>query len=39
MEEELIKYRQGLIDTQRNLNESYDKLLVTLSGGLKGSAD
>jgi len=33
MEDELKDYRQGLIDTQRKLNESYDKLLVTLSGG------
>lgn len=32
-DEELKEYRQGLIDTQRKLNESYDKLLVTLSGG------
>ncbi|MES9887272.1 MAG: hypothetical protein ABW140_10700 [Candidatus Sedimenticola sp. 6PFRAG1] len=30
---DLNEYRQGLIDTQRKLNESYDKLLVTLSGG------
>jgi hypothetical protein len=33
MGNELDQYRQGLIDTQRKLNESYDKLLVTLSGG------
>ena len=33
MDEELKKYRHGLIDTQRKLNESYDKLLITLSGG------
>lgn len=33
MEEELSKYRQGLIETQIKLSESYDKLLITLSGG------
>ncbi|MFA5529198.1 MAG: hypothetical protein WDA11_00885 [Thiohalomonadaceae bacterium] len=27
------KYREGLIETQRRLNESYDKLVVTLAGG------
>ena len=35
-EEELktrARYREGLIDTQHKLTESYDKLLVTLSGG------
>ncbi|NTW84417.1 MAG: hypothetical protein HGB36_13855 [Chlorobiaceae bacterium] len=36
MEDELKIYRQGLIDTQRKLNESYDKLLITLSGGALG---
>lgn len=34
--EELKKYRASLIDTLRFLNESYDKLLVTLSGGALG---
>lgn len=30
---ELKKYRASLVDTLRFLNASYDKLLVTLSGG------
>lgn len=34
--EELKKYRESLIVTLRFLNESYDKLLVTLSGGALG---
>lgn len=33
MDEDLKKYRDSLLDTLRFLNESYDKLLVTLSGG------
>lgn len=33
MDKELKNYRQGLVDTQRKLNESYDKLIITLSGG------
>jgi len=33
MKKDLKEYRAGLIETQRKLNESYDKLLVTLSGG------
>lgn len=33
---ELKKYRASLIDTLRFLNESYDKLLITLSGGALG---
>lgn len=33
MDDDLKEYRQGLVDTQRKLNESYDKLLITLSGG------
>lgn len=33
MDKELKEYRHGLIDTQRKLNESYDKLLIGLSGG------
>lgn len=33
---ELKKYRSSLIDTLRFLNESYDKLLITLSGGALG---
>ena len=36
MDEELKKYRASLTDTLRFLNESYDKLLVTLSGGALG---
>ncbi len=34
--EELKGYRESLIVTLRFLNESYDKLLVTLSGGALG---
>ena len=30
---ELQAYRDGLVETQRKLNESYDKLIITLSGG------
>lgn len=33
MIEEIVKYRDGLIETQRRLNESYDKLIITLAGG------
>ena len=33
MSEDMKLYRLGLIDTQRKLNESYDKLIITLSGG------
>lgn len=33
MDDNLKNYRQGLINTQRKLNESYDKLIITLSGG------
>lgn len=33
MGDELDSYRQGLVDTKNKLNESYDKLIVTLSGG------
>jgi len=33
---EIAKYRSSLIDTLRFLNESYDKLLITLSGGALG---
>lgn len=33
MSEELKEYRQFLIDTRIKLNESYDKLIITLSGG------
>ena len=32
MEEQLIEYRQDIINTQRKLNENCDKLLITLSG-------
>jgi hypothetical protein len=31
--DELKEYRSGLVETQRKLNESYDKLIITLSGG------
>jgi hypothetical protein len=34
--EELNRYRESLIVTLKFLNESYDKLLVTLSGGALG---
>jgi hypothetical protein len=34
--EDLKKYRESLAATLRFLNESYDKLLVTLSGGALG---
>lgn len=30
---EMSKYREGLVETQRKLNEGYDKLIITLSGG------
>ena len=33
MTDEIKKYREGLVETQRKLNESYDKLIITLSGG------
>jgi hypothetical protein len=33
MEKDLKEYRKGLIQTAINLNESYDKLTVTLAGG------
>jgi len=33
VQDELKKYRQFLIDTQIKLNESYDKLIISLSGG------
>lgn len=33
MNNEMKLYRDGLIETQRKLNESYDKLIITLSGG------
>ena len=33
MDKQLRKYREGLLDTLRFLNASYDKLLATLSGG------
>jgi hypothetical protein len=36
LDEALIKYRDELLNTLRFLNESYDKMLVTLSGGALG---
>ena len=33
MDKQLEKYREGLLDTLRFLNASYDKFLATLSGG------
>jgi len=33
LNDEMKKYREGLVETQRKLNESYDKLIITLSGG------
>lgn len=33
MSPEMKKYREGLVVTQQKLNESYDKLIITLSGG------
>lgn len=35
-EEEIAKYRNVLVATQQKLNESYDKLIVALSGGALG---
>ena len=32
-DEEFKDYRNGLVETQRKLNESYDKLIITLAGG------
>ncbi|MBN4079518.1 hypothetical protein JYT26_02645 [Beggiatoa alba] len=31
--DDMRQYREGLVETQRKLNESYDKLILTLSGG------
>lgn len=31
--DDMRQYREGLVETQRKLNESYDKLIITLSGG------
>jgi len=36
MSQELKEYRKSLVETLRFLNESYDKLLITLSGGALG---
>ncbi len=36
MDEDLKKYRSQLLDTMHFLNESYDKILITLSGGALG---
>ena len=36
MSKELKEYRESLVETLRFLNESYDKLLITLSGGALG---
>ena len=33
LSDEMKQYREGLVETQRSLNESYDKLIITLSGG------
>jgi hypothetical protein len=33
MDKDLKEYRQALINTVEKLNESYDKLIITLSGG------
>lgn len=36
MDADLANYRALLVDTLRALNEAYDKILVTLSGGALG---
>lgn len=36
MDNDMANYRALLIDTLRALNEAYDKILVTLSGGALG---
>ena len=36
MAEELDKYRTELLQTVQKLNESYDKIIITLSGGALG---
>ena len=33
LSEDMKLYREGLVETQRKLNESYDKLIIMLSGG------
>ena len=33
LSDDMKHYREGLVETQRKLNESYDKLIITLSGG------
>ena len=36
MDESLREYRKELIQTVQKLNENYDKLIITLSGGALG---
>jgi hypothetical protein len=36
MDDDLKKYRDALLETLRYLNESYDKMLIMLSGGALG---
>ncbi len=36
MDEDLKEYRSSLLQTIQKLNESYDKLIITLSGGALG---
>ena len=36
MDDDLKKYRDSLLETLRFLNESYDKMLIMLSGGALG---
>jgi len=36
MDEKLLEYRKDLIKTVQKLNENYDKLIITLSGGAFG---
>lgn len=33
LSDDMKQYREGLVETQRKLNESYDKLIITLSAG------
>ena len=36
MDEKLNKYRQYLVETEQKISESYDKTVITLSGGALG---
>ena len=36
MDDELSKYRQYLVETEQKVSESYDKTVITLSGGALG---